>query len=193
MSSAVTQQCCIVQKANTAVGKYTVCKSAICWQEDVALKASPVAALHMHRRVLGVIGILHCPTARDFDKAVAQFETMCRSVRMSCATTDCCACAVCQSKGGVFAYLPLCPVPIVTRQAVTAVELTPCRQLFCFQEAYGSYTPVALSDMHNQRRAAGVLFGSNSSCSSLMFARYCSCRIIAQGCSTIQLLQLRSR
>ena len=48
-------------------------------QEDVATKPSPLASLHVHRRVLGVIGILHCPAVRDLEKAYAQFQQTCRS------------------------------------------------------------------------------------------------------------------
>ena len=48
------------------------------WQGDVAIKPSPLASLHVHRRVLGVIGILHCPSAQDLDKAYSQFQQLCR-------------------------------------------------------------------------------------------------------------------
>ncbi|KAL0049175.1 hypothetical protein WJX82_008170 [Trebouxia sp. C0006] len=47
--------------------------------EDVATKASPLASLHVHRRVLGVIGILHCPAAKDFEKAYSHFQQLCRA------------------------------------------------------------------------------------------------------------------
>ena len=47
-------------------------------QEDTALKPNPLSVLHMHRRILGLIGVLHCPTTPDFARAYAHFEHMCR-------------------------------------------------------------------------------------------------------------------
>ncbi|DBA86334.1 TPA: hypothetical protein ACH3X2_005568 [Trebouxia sp. C0005] len=47
--------------------------------EEMATKASPLASLHVHRRVLGVIGILHCPAAKDFEKAYSHFQQLCRA------------------------------------------------------------------------------------------------------------------
>ena len=47
-------------------------------QEDTALKPNPLSVLHMHRRILGLIGVLHCPSTPDFARAYAQFEHMCR-------------------------------------------------------------------------------------------------------------------
>ena len=48
----------------------------------MAIKPSPLASLHVHRRVLGVIGILHCPLAPDLDKAYSQFQQLCRYLYM---------------------------------------------------------------------------------------------------------------
>ena len=47
-------------------------------QEDVALQPTPLAPLHNHRRVLGVIGVMHCPHVQDVAKAYAQFEQRCK-------------------------------------------------------------------------------------------------------------------
>ena len=47
-------------------------------QEAAALHANPLAALHSHRRVLGVIGIYYCPTVEDMAKAYAAFELQCK-------------------------------------------------------------------------------------------------------------------
>lgn len=47
-------------------------------QEDLALQPSALASLHAHRRVLGVIGIMHCPSVDDIGRAYAQFEQRCK-------------------------------------------------------------------------------------------------------------------
>lgn len=47
-------------------------------QEELALQPSPLAPLHNHRRVLGVIGVMHCPNVDDVSKAYAQFEQRCK-------------------------------------------------------------------------------------------------------------------
>lgn len=47
-------------------------------QEEQALAPAPLAALHAHRRVLGVIGVMHCPSVADISKALAQFEQRCK-------------------------------------------------------------------------------------------------------------------
>ncbi len=47
-------------------------------QEELALEASPLAPLHSHRRVLGVIGVMHCPDVQDVTKAYLQFEQRCK-------------------------------------------------------------------------------------------------------------------
>ncbi len=47
-------------------------------QEELALQPSPLASLHNHRRVLGVIGVMHCPNVEDITKAYAQFEQRCK-------------------------------------------------------------------------------------------------------------------
>lgn len=51
-------------------------------QEEAALAPSPLAALHSHRKVLGVIGILHCPSTLDLGRACRQFEQSCKYVVM---------------------------------------------------------------------------------------------------------------
>ena len=78
-----------------AVGLCCLCVSAPSWsplsphpcrparpgpqaQEDAALQPSPLAPLHNHRRVLGVIGVMHCPHVQDVAKAYAQFEQRCK-------------------------------------------------------------------------------------------------------------------
>ncbi|GAB4823676.1 hypothetical protein N2152v2_010722 [Parachlorella kessleri] len=47
--------------------------------EDVALQPSPLSSLHNHRRVLGVVGIMHCPHVKDITKAYLQFEQRCKA------------------------------------------------------------------------------------------------------------------
>jgi hypothetical protein len=47
-------------------------------QEEQALEPQPLAPLHSHRRVLGVIGVMHCPNVADVTKAYLQFEQRCK-------------------------------------------------------------------------------------------------------------------
>lgn len=47
-------------------------------QEDLALQPCGLAPLHNHRRVLGVIGVMHCPSVDDVGKAYQQFEQRCK-------------------------------------------------------------------------------------------------------------------
>jgi hypothetical protein len=47
-------------------------------QEDVALQPNPLSPLHNHRRILGVVGIMHCPHVKDITKAYLQFEQRCK-------------------------------------------------------------------------------------------------------------------
>jgi hypothetical protein len=44
-----------------------------------AARPSPLASLHAHRRVLGVIGVVSCPHAPDVAAAHAEFEARCRA------------------------------------------------------------------------------------------------------------------
>lgn len=47
-------------------------------QEELGLEVQPLAPLHNHRRVLGVVGIMHCPNVADISKAYLQFEQRCK-------------------------------------------------------------------------------------------------------------------
>lgn len=47
--------------------------------EELSLQPSPLTPLHNHRRVLGVIGVMHCPSVEDVGKAYAQFEQRCKA------------------------------------------------------------------------------------------------------------------
>ena len=49
-----------------------------CPQEEAALQPSPLMPLHNHRRVLGVVGVMHCPSVQDIGKAYQQFEQRCK-------------------------------------------------------------------------------------------------------------------
>jgi trafficking protein particle complex subunit 9 len=45
---------------------------------EAARRASPLAALHTYRKILGVIGIVHCPCLPDIRQAYNFFEQLCR-------------------------------------------------------------------------------------------------------------------
>ena len=47
-------------------------------QADVAVQPSPLKELHTYRKVLGVIGICHCPAVSNLKQAYAKFELACR-------------------------------------------------------------------------------------------------------------------
>ena len=47
-------------------------------QEEAGASPSALAPLYSHRRVLGVIGIMHCPHVADMGQALAQFEQRCK-------------------------------------------------------------------------------------------------------------------
>lgn len=47
-------------------------------QEELALQPCALTPLHNHRRVLGVIGVMHCPHVGDIAKAYQQFEQRCK-------------------------------------------------------------------------------------------------------------------
>ena len=57
-------------------------------QEDAAANRSALAPLHMHRKVLGVIGICHGPACVDMGAAYQQFQTASRMY--ADAITQCC-------------------------------------------------------------------------------------------------------
>lgn len=44
----------------------------------MALQANPLKELHTYRKILGVIGICHCPAVADIRQAYAKFEQACR-------------------------------------------------------------------------------------------------------------------
>ena len=48
-------------------------------QEEAALHVSPLTALHTHRKVLGVIGVCHCPEHQSLSEAYDKFETKAKS------------------------------------------------------------------------------------------------------------------
>ena len=49
-----------------------------CLQEEAASRPQPLAGLHVHRKTLAIIGILHCPAATEFKRAYVRFEQVCR-------------------------------------------------------------------------------------------------------------------
>ena len=48
-------------------------------QEEAALHVSPLTALHTHRKVLGVIGVCHCPEHQSLSEAYDKFESKAKS------------------------------------------------------------------------------------------------------------------
>ena len=42
------------------------------------MQASPLRELHFYRKVLGIIGICHCPANPNLAQAYATFEAACR-------------------------------------------------------------------------------------------------------------------
>lgn len=47
--------------------------------EDAATQVSPLAPLHNHRRVLGVLGVISCPHTPDVARRYKEFEQQCRA------------------------------------------------------------------------------------------------------------------
>lgn len=47
--------------------------------EEAATAPNPLSCLYWHRKVLGVIGICHCPTVTDLVREYAAFEQACRA------------------------------------------------------------------------------------------------------------------
>ncbi|KAK9846875.1 hypothetical protein WJX84_009549 [Apatococcus fuscideae] len=47
--------------------------------EEAASRPQPLAGLHVHRKTLAIIGILHCPAATEFKRAYVRFEQVCRA------------------------------------------------------------------------------------------------------------------
>lgn len=67
--------CCIpvlVQHLHVAI------KLLLHVQVDDAAQRSPLAALHTHRKVLGIIGVCHGPSVSDFNEVFKEFEDSCR-------------------------------------------------------------------------------------------------------------------
>lgn len=85
----------------------------------MATRPSPLASLHVHRRVLGVIGILHCPSAKDFGKAYGQFQQMCKYGPCTIA-----CCPLCFVEGGVpFSLLGRDVRPMTTTLRLMKIRL----------------------------------------------------------------------
>ena len=100
-----------------------------CVQEEVATKASPLASLHVHRRVLGVIGILHCPAAKDFEKAYSHFQHLCRCAQ--CTTTckfSTFACHNMKPSPACIACTALCVSSCASCQKAWCLSTLPCAQ-----------------------------------------------------------------
>lgn len=59
-------------------GSLLPCEWECVEQEEAASRPQPLAGLHVHRKTLAIIGILHCPAATEFKRAYVRFEQVCR-------------------------------------------------------------------------------------------------------------------
>ena len=71
-------------------------------QEEAASRPQPLSSLHVHRKTLAIIGILHCPAATEFKRAYVRFEQVCRWALRPCSLGCPGQCENCAGHSGIF-------------------------------------------------------------------------------------------